>query len=411
MRLTNTIACVILGMSAAFSAEIPEARVLLYPAVPSVVPPVAQAAEARIDTVGLSSIPRAPRKGNIIERIMEYFEESNKPKENKKFDFSLIGGPYYSTDTKFGVGLVAAGLYRTSDKDSLLMPSDVSLYFKATTSMHFELGLRGNHIFPSDRVRLAYDVNFASIKSKFWGIGYDDNVNDDNESKYKYLCSHAETKLLWRVLRNVYVGPMLTFDYVNGRDFQKPWLWRDEDKRTFNFGVGFTIQYDSRDFITNASRGMVFRLDQRFNPGFMLNRYSFSLTSLDMAWYHSVWKGGVIAMQLSSRFTYGNTPWGLLSTLGGSDNMRGYFEGRYRDKCEMDVCVELRQHIYGRSGAVAWVGAGTVFPRFEDLRFREILPNYGIGYRWEFKKRVNVRVDLGFGKHQRGFIFSINEAF
>ena len=36
----------------------------------------------------------------------------------------------------------------------------------------------------------------------------------------------------------------------------------------------------------------------------------------------------------------------------------------------------------------------------------------GIGYRWEFKKNVNVRLDYGFGKNgQSGFIFNINEAF
>ena len=52
-----------------------------------------------------------------------------------------------------------------------------------------------------------------------------------------------------------------------------------------------------------------------------------------------------------------------------------------------------------------------VFSRFGDLRWREVLPNYGIGYRWEFKKKVNVRLDLGFGRHQMGFIFNINEAF
>ena len=41
-----------------------------------------------------------------------------------------------------------------------------------------------------------------------------------------------------------------------------------------------------------------------------------------------------------------------------------------------------------------------------------LLPNAGIGYRWEFKKDVNVRLDYGFGKGgQSGFIFNINEAF
>lgn len=100
-----------------------------------------------------------------------------------------------------------------------------------------------------------------------------------------------------------------------------------------------------------------------------------------------------------------------MATLGSSYSMRGYYEGRYRDKCAMDVQLELRQHVWKRNGVAVWVGAGTIFPNFSELEARHILPNYGFGYRWEFKKRVNVRLDLGFGKHQTGFIFNINEAF
>ena len=136
---------------------------------------IAKASDAVPDTTALPQVKE--KKKGFIQKIVGYFEESNKPKENKKFDISFIGGPYYSSDTKFGVGLVAAGLYKTDYADSLLMPSDVSLYLKATTSMHFELGIRGNHIFPGDRMRMDYDVNFASIKSKFWGIGYDMNLS------------------------------------------------------------------------------------------------------------------------------------------------------------------------------------------------------------------------------------------
>ena len=39
------------------------------------------------------------------------------------------------------------------------------------------------------------------------------------------------------------------------------------------------------------------------------------------------------------------------------------------------------------------------------------LPNGGIGYRWEFKKGINVRLDYGLSKNGGGFIFSLNEAF
>ena len=77
----------------------------------------------------------------------------------------------------------------------------------------------------------------------------------------------------------------------------------------------------------------------------------------------------------------------------------------------MDAQIELRQHVWKRNGVAVWVGAGTIFPRLSEFTPKHILPNYGFGYRWEFKKRVNVRLDLGFGKHQTGFIFNINEAF
>jgi hypothetical protein len=68
--------------------------------------------------------------------------------------------------------------------------------------------------------------------------------------------------------------------------------------------------------------------------------------------------------------------------------------------------------VWKRNGVVVWAGLGSVFPSFERLRAKMLLPNYGIGYRWEFKKYVNVRLDYGFGKcGQSGFVFSVNESF
>lgn len=353
----------------------------------------------------------AAKKKNLIGKILDYFNESNKPKSNKKFDFSVIGGPHYSSDTKFGIGLVAAGLYRTSDADTLLPPSNVAVYADGTTSLFFMLGVRGNHILPSDRARLQYDVYFATVKSKFWGIGYAAGACDDNESTYKYLNSQAQASFVWRLGRNLYLGPQVSFDYVNGRDFARPELLGDEARRTFNLGVGFTLQYDSRDFLTNASHGVYARIDQRFNPGWLFNKQAFVLTELRFSYYHPLWKSATMAYQLHSRLTFGDTPWGLLSTFGGSNTMRGYYEGRYRDKSEIDMCLELRQHVWRRNGIALWVGGGTIFPKFSAIRSRHLLPNYGVGYRWEFKRKVNVRLDLGFGRGETGFIFSINEAF
>ena len=147
-------------------------------------------------------------------------------------------------------------------------------------------------------------------------------------------------------------------------------------------------------------------------PHFLGNHYAFSTTDLRASGYIPVWKGATLAADCRATINIGNPSWGMMALLGNSYSMRGYYEGRYRDKNKIEATIELRQHVSRRNGVVAWAGAGTVFPKFADLRMKHVLPNFGVGYRWEFKKNVNVRLDYGFGKHgQKGFIFNINEAF
>lgn len=358
-----------------------------------------------------SSMDSLQIKRSFFKKVLDYFNDANKEKKNKKFDFSIIGGPHYASDTKFGVGLVAAGLYRNHLSDSLLQPSNVSLYGDVSTVGFYLLGVRGNHLFPKDRYRLNYNLYFYSFPSLYWGEGYKNGANADNESKYDRFQAQVRTDFLFRLGKSGYIGPMVVFDYVYGRHFEKPELWKGEDARTTNFSVGFSLLYDSRDFLTNAYRGGYVRLDQRVAPSFLGNKYTFGTTELTANNYHQVWQGGVLATQFHTLVNYGTPPWGLLATLGGNYSMRGYYEGRYRDKCSMDAQLELRQHLWKRNGVALWVGAGTVFPDFSGFKASRILPNYGVGYRWEFKKRVNIRLDLGFGKDQTGFIFNINEAF
>lgn len=348
---------------------------------------------------------------NFFKKFLDYFNDANKPKQNKKFDFSIIGGPHYSSDTKLGLGLVAAGLYRMDKNDTITQPSNVSLYGDVSTVGFYLLGVRGNNLFPKEKYRLDYNLYFFSFPSSFWGIGYNNGANNANESSYKRFQSQIKVNFLFRLVDNLYLGPLLSFDYIHGMDFEKPELLEGMALTTTNLSTGFSLIYDSRDFLTNAYRGYYLKLEQRFSPSFLGNKYAFSTTDLRTSYYHPVWRGGILAGEFHTLLNYGNPPWGLMALLGSSYAMRGYYEGRYRDKNLMELQIELRQHVWKRNGVVVWGGLGSVFHDFSSLRGKHILPNYGFGYRWEFKKRVNVRLDMGFGKGQKGFIFNINEAF
>lgn len=360
----------------------------------------------KVDTMAL----RAGK--SWVNRILDYFNDSNKNKKHKRFDFSVIGGPHYASDTKFGLGLVAAGLYRTDPNDSILPPSNVSLYGDVSSVGFYMLGVRGNHIAPKGRYRIDYHLYFYSFPADFWGIGYEMGDNDANKSNMKRWQAQAEVSFLFRVADNFYIGPMASYDYVIGKHIERPELLQGMDQHTWNVGAGVSLVYDNRDNLTNPHRGIYLNINQMFRPRFMGNDYAFSTTAFRFDAYQRLGKGTVLAEDIGANLNFGNPSWGMMAELGGTHSMRGYYEGRYRDKHSLEATVELRQHVWKRNGIVVWVGAGTIFPKFSALRSKQILPNAGVGYRWEFKKNVNVRLDYGFGKSgQSGFLFNINEAF
>lgn len=359
------------------------------------------------------SVPQnVAKKKSLITKFLDYFNDANKNKKHKKFDFSIIGGPHYSTDTKLGIGLVAAGLYRTNPNDTLLPPSNVSLFGDVSTVGFYMLGIRGTHIFPQDKYRADYTVYFYSFPCEFWGMGYDMGNDDNNKSEMKRWQARIKGSFLFHLGNNFYIGPMMSYDYVIGKHIERSELLNGMDRHTWNIGIGLSAVYDSRDVLTYPHKGIYLNLSQCFRSKFLGNDYAFSTTEFQFDAYQQVWKGAILAEDFRTMLNFGNPSWGMMALLGNSYSMRGYYEGRYRNKHKMEAQIELRQHIWKRNSLTAWAGAGTIFNKFSNIRSKKILPNYGIGYRWEFKKNVNVRLDYGFGKSgQSGFLFSINEAF
>lgn len=363
-----------------------------------------------LDSLSSSSSDTVTKR-NIFQRIYKYFQDSNEPKDYKKFDFSIIGGPHYSDDTKLGLGLVASGLFRIDKNDLTLSPSNISFYGDITTTGFYLLGIKGNTIFPRDLYRLDLNLYFFSFPSKYWGIGYDNGSQDDNYTDYDRKETQIKIDFLRKIASNTYVGITGMYRHVNGKNFKNIAFLNGEKRNISSLGAGVILTYDSRDFIPNPYKGIYVKAEQKFFPGFLGNSYSFKRTEFVFRHFTRLWKGAILASDFNGTFNYGDTPWSMVALLGGAYQMRGYYEGQYRDNNMLEAQIELRQKIYNRHGVAVWAGAGNVFPKMDKFQWRETLPSYGIGYRWEFKKRVNVRLDYGIGKGQSSFYFNINEAF
>lgn len=368
---------------------------------------------AKTDSVANDSMSTHKHK-SLWGKITNYFRNSNKQKANKKIDFGFIPGPNYSATTGFGLGFLGTATYSADRTDATLPRSNASIYSNMTTGGFFMIGLRGNHIFPHEQFQLDYKVNISTFSNSFWGIGYANADNDNNKTDYRRNRINAMARFMIKLAPKTYIGPLINYRVTQARNIEDDYayLWQGQDKtvRAYTAGVSFT--YDSRDFMLNASRGIFLQIDQTFTPRCFGNgNYNFSSTEATFATYGRLWKGAILAGELHGMFNYGYTPWAFLAEVGSNDRMRGYYAGRYADKNVIEGQLELRQHIKGRNGVVAWVALANAFDKFDNIAWRRTLPNAGIGYRWEFKKHINIRIDYGFTRKGGGFIFNINEAF
>ena len=352
------------------------------------------------------------KKKGLINWVLNYINNTNKNKKHKKFDFSVLPGPHFSSDTGLGLGIIGMGLYRQDQRDTTTQMSDVAIFGDITTKSSYTIGIFGTHVFPYDKGRIEYDVSANYFKEDFWGMGYDMGNEDSNEGMMKRWKIAAKANFLWQVADNLFIGPSLTYDYAHVNEIDRPELLEGMDTNLWNMGLGLTVAYDTRDIITRPTRGVYATVTQLFHPKFMGSGYAYTTTDFRFDAYTRLWKGAVIGGDLRGTLNFGNPSWATMAMLGNSSTMRGYYKGRYRDKHKMEAQVELRQHIWKRNGIAVWAGVGTIFDKFSAIHFDRLLPNWGFGYRWEFKKNSNIRLDYGFGKSgMQGFVFNINEAF
>lgn len=353
-----------------------------------------------------------PKKRNIVTRVLDYLRNTNKNPSRKKFDFSIIGGPHYSSSVGLGLGIMASGLYYPAN-DTLVPPSNVTVFSDVATSGFCLIGVAGNNLLKGDRYRLNYKMYLYSFPTQFYGIGYENGADKNHSSSYKRFQARMQLMFYVRLAKSLFAGPQLSWDYVHGTAADHPEYWEGQAMTISSFSPGLNLMYDSRDNLTAPYRGVYVNFSQRFFLKGLGNRtYHFNSTELTANVYTPVWRGGILAAQVHGMFNYGGeVPWFQMAMVGGNGSMRGYYEGRYRDRNMIDGQVELRQHIWKRHGVAVWVGAANIFPDTKSIRWSQTLPNFGIGYRWEFKKRVNVRLDYGIGRHISGFLFNINEAF
>ena len=93
--------------------------------------------------------------------------------------------------------------------------------------------------------------------------------------------------------------------------------------------------------------------------------------------------------------------------------MRGYYDGRYRDRHLLAFQAEYRLPVWGKFGLVGFAGLGRVAPTLGGLDFSGLKYSAGFGLRFKIAPRegANLRIDWAFGQGTSGVYFTAGEAF
>ncbi|KHT61898.1 membrane protein [Photobacterium gaetbulicola] len=337
----------------------------------------------------------------------------------KGVDWSVMPGPFYTPEKKFGIGVSAVGLYMPDMKDTTSQPSSITLNGFGSINGAYGVAIRNANYLKNDKYRLFIDAELMDSPDIFYGIGVAAGKNNERVDYDRRTYSGSVTGMV-RVLPYTYLGMgvELSRNEASGAKQEQtdiPWVGADianfpETQR--NVGGMISLTYDSRDFALNASTGQLIQLEyHNFNTALGSDN-DFERISLNYSGYRSLSViSGVLAWQARVESNIGDVKWDQMALLGGAEALRGYEQGHFRDRNMFLSQAEYRQPLSGRHGMVYWVGAGTLAEEFDQLGDEDWLYSVGVGYRFEIKQRVNLRLDMGFGNDQSGFYFAINEAF
>ncbi|WP_152541803.1 BamA/TamA family outer membrane protein [Saccharicrinis fermentans] len=306
------------------------------------------------------------------------------------------------------------------------------------SSIPFSLGYSTNNsisfsCFPylygkDDKYRILGRFYYRDMPDNYWGVGYEAgnrSSSSNQTTNYHRQWWSFEGQVVKKITNSLFLG--LSYDVNNTsatllNDFMTQEVYVNQYGTDIsNVGLGFVIEYDSRDNVQNAHDGSLFSIAfSEYNKIINLSGHQFTKLTIDARKYFSLAYRKTLAMQAKSIYADGSVPWTELPYLGTMFDLRGYQMGRFRDKSMFFGIMEYR-HMFSRRtsnrqgnynsswGFVSWVGIGSVAPSYSYMN--QWLTNFGVGVRYEIQPRLNVRMDYGFGKDNRGLYLSISEAF
>lgn len=335
----------------------------------------------------------------------------------RRVNYLAIPILFKTPETGWAYGLSASANFKTTYKnDSLTRTSVITAMGIFSERQQNIQALDATIYFPKEKYILYFNSSHTYFPDNFWGIGQYSRNNDLERYVFEQLSISAHFKR--KFLKHTFFG--ILGDYQNLFKLQynqgglMDSLFFYGKSNYYVTGIGLSASYDTRNSTFWPTKGVFLQTQFTSYNNELASSYSFNKWMTELRVFKQLTKGHILACQLYNYSTFGETPYRLMATLGGAGNLRGFYQGRYRDNSMCSAILEYRAHIYWRISACVFGGVGDVYNKSKDLNTSSLKGSFGAGIRLSIleKDKLNLRVDYGYSdNYNRGIYVTIGECF
>jgi len=322
-----------------------------------------------------------------------------------------------SIETGWSIGAAGSATFHFKDKEHAARTSNIQGISIYSTHRQFVAAINSSIYFPSEKFIINQQLSYSYFPDKFWGIGKiaPDRNQEDYSYKQYYIYLHPQLMLT----RSLFWGIIYEYQHVDDLKYDSGGLFDKEQvigRTGYQVsGLGFSLTYDTRNNAFSPDRGTLCQVYfNHFAPIFGSN-HTYTNFVIDVRKFLPVFsRQEVVALQAYGFFNNGAVPLRSLASLGGTNEMRGYYAGRFRDKNMFVFQSEFRTVLFWRLGGIVFGDIGNVASDLGGLNFKLIKYSGGVGLRFAINKteRLNLRLDYGIATEgNNGFYLQLGEAF
>ncbi len=334
----------------------------------------------------------------------------------KLTELPLIGFPIggYTPETRWGIGLAGSYHFQISKKDTISPVSQIQIGAVVTQNKQQVYSLPYS-IFWKERAHQVYgELTYSNYLYYFFGT---QSQPQEEKERYDSQFLRFRFNYLKKIRPNIYAGARWWLNDFKITDFA------DDGNLIKGFvpgsnggtasGPGLIVLLDSRNKIYYTTTGSYLELvfhsqDKLFGSDFKYQRYRF-----DARQFFPLSNKAVLGIHVFGDFMNGNVPFFEMTGVGGDKRMRGYLEGRFRDKNLALLQLEYRFRLSERWAFAAFGSTALIESTIAEFSVENTKWTGGAGIRYFFdpKKRMTIRIDAAYnGKTVLPYI-SVGEAF